>query len=656
MPRRPLPIISLFSGALGLDLGLERAGFRVRVAVERNRFAAETIRRNRPDICVIEKPLQEVSTTQILRAARLEKGEPVVITGGPSCQTFSTAGQRGSVADPRGSMFKEFLRVIRQAQPRFFVMENVRGVLSAAVRHRPLDQRGPGYPPLAREEQLGSAFDRLSRELSRTGYYTAFDLLNAADFGVPQLRERVVFIGSRDCELAVLPVPTHSSKRAKGKKLWVSLRRAIEGLEREPEYRLFAPSKARFLELVPEGGNWRNLPKDLQEEALGAAYKSWGGRSGFCRRLAWDRPSPALTSRPDSKATMFCHPAETRPLSVREFARLQQFPDNWEFAGGAPQQYLQVGNAVPVGLGEAIGAAIRRTMRSRKRASGPGVQCENEELVARLEKRRRTVLNPDRMRKVKGLMAAREWMRITHGDATPARLNGNAYLSSHERARQRRRAARVVELLHAVYGSPRHGNLEAPVDELIYILLSQVTTGPSYARIFDKLHQAVSNWDELADLPLRKIKSLIRDGGLSNQKAPRIKAVLRRLRADFGSVTLAPLQHESDNAVEAYLTSLPGIGPKTAKCIMMYSMGRMVLPVDTHVWRVAKRLGLVGRTIAYGRAHGPIEDAVRPADRYSFHVNVLEHGRQICSARAPSCAECALARMCPERLVDAVAQ
>jgi DNA (cytosine-5)-methyltransferase 1 len=147
MGRRGRAVISLFSGGLGLDLGLEAAGFEVRVAVECNRFAAATVRNNRPDIALIPKKLEDVTTGEILGAAGLSPGEPVVVTGGPCCQSFSTAGQRGSVSDPRGMMFRQFLRVVREARPRFFVMENVRGILSAAVRHRPLKERGPGHPP-----------------------------------------------------------------------------------------------------------------------------------------------------------------------------------------------------------------------------------------------------------------------------------------------------------------------------------------------------------------------------------------------------------------------------------------------------------------------------------------------------------------------------
>jgi DNA (cytosine-5)-methyltransferase 1 len=424
--RRGLPLISLFSGALGLDLGLEEAGFEVRVAVECNRDAAETIRRNRPDIPLMERRLEEVTTAEILETAGLGPGEPVVVAGGPSCQSFSTAGQRGSLADPRGVMFREFLRVVKEARPRFFIMENVTGVLSAAVRHRPLKERGPGYPPLDPDEELGSAFALILKELKKTGYYVMFDLLNAADFGVAQRRERLVFLGSRDGEGLEMPERTHARVKENGRPAWVTLRRALRGLkDPEPVYTDLVPSKRKYLELIPEGGNWRDLPRRRQRHAVGAAYRSWGGRSGFLRRLAWDRPAPTLTSRPDSSATLLCHPTELRVLSIRECARLQQFPDRWEFAGARPQQYVQVGNAVPLGVGRAIGEALRKTMRKRSKADRlewtarrKTVACAREELLERLTKRPRTVLNPSRMRKVKDPGAVTEWRngRSRHRD------------------------------------------------------------------------------------------------------------------------------------------------------------------------------------------------------------------------------------------------
>lgn len=395
-----LPVISLFSGAMGLDLGLERAGFRVAVALECNPFAVATIRANRPDLPLIDRPIEKVSTEEILEAAGLEPGQPVLVAGGPSCQVFSTAGSRGSFEDPRGELFEHFVRVVEESQPRFFVMENVRGLLSAAARHRPLSQRGPGHPPLTPDEELGSAFRVVAARLRKLDYYTVFDVLNSADYGTPQTRQRLLLLGSRDGEGIRMPPPSHSRIGEGGLPWWRTLRDALSELvQDQPEYYRFCPAKERYLVQVPEGGNWRDLPQDLRKEALGRAFDSWGGRSGFFRRLAWDRPSPALTTRPDSKATSLCHPTELRPLSVKEYARVQEFPDDWTFEGTVRKKYEQVGNAVPLSLGGAAGNALRETMKTPSASGRKGrVECWNLDLLTKLSRRPRTIVNPPRMR------------------------------------------------------------------------------------------------------------------------------------------------------------------------------------------------------------------------------------------------------------------
>jgi endonuclease-3 len=211
----------------------------------------------------------------------------------------------------------------------------------------------------------------------------------------------------------------------------------------------------------------------------------------------------------------------------------------------------------------------------------------------------------------------------------------------------RRKAHRITALLEAAYGSPRHGNKDDPLDELVFILLSQMTTGPSFNRTYERLREACPTWDGLLDIPLRRLKVLIAGAGLVNQKAPRLKSIFKRLRDDFGRVTLQPLGYMADAEVERYLTSLPGIGVKTAKCVMMYSLGRQVLPVDTHVWRVAVRLGLVAPRTPETRIHDALEAVVPAGDRYSFHVNALSHGRTLCLPLRPRCSACPLRKSCP---------
>lgn len=374
MSKEKLVSISLFAGAFGLDLGIEQAGFHTVNVVEIDPDAVKTITFNRPHLGEVALPrdIRQTSSQTVLEEAGrvlgigrpLRPGEVDLITGGPQCQPFSTAGKRGSVGDPRGSLFMDFIRIIEEIQPRFFVMENVRGLLSAPIRHRPHNQRGPGFPPLELDELPGAALVVVLSELKRIGYEVNYGLLNAADYGVPQLRQRVIFIGSRDGKKVTLPLPTHSTNGRDGLLKWRTLRDALDGLiDPQPEYVPYSESRLKYLRLLKAGQNWRYLPNDLKKEAMGGAYNSGGGKVGFYRRLSWDKPSPTVTTSPHQKATDMCHPEELRPLSVREYARIQTFPDDWLFLGTTASKYRQIGNAVPVLLGKAIGEYIYKLIK-----------------------------------------------------------------------------------------------------------------------------------------------------------------------------------------------------------------------------------------------------------------------------------------------------
>lgn len=639
--------VSLFSGAMGLDLGLELAGFRICLAVESNPEAAETIRINRPDLPLIDQPIEALSTSQILEKADATVGEIDLLAGGPACQSFSTAGRRQSVSDPRGKLFFDFMRVVDEAKPRFFVIENVRGLLSAAVKHRPLAERGAPFPPLAREEELGSAFEKITDRFRESGYYVLFDVLNAADFGSPQTRQRLVMIGSRDGTSLSMPHPSHAPDGLHGLKRWRSLREALAGLHDEaPEYVPFAPSQRDYFALVPAGGNWRDLPDHEKPTALGAASKSWGGRSGFFRRLDWNRPSPTLNTDPAAKATALCHPDELRPLSVREYARIQGFPDEWTVYGSTRAKYRQFGNAVPVDLAAAIGSAIRQSMvgRSNRNLFGK-VECHNLTLLNALSRRPATRLNPPRMRVTESTPKSRgsRGRPAVRDDAMP-------YTPPHfvTAVGKTNLAKRITRQLEHIYGSPSLGNFNDPVDELFFIILSQRTTGPSYESTFKQFRQQIGDWDNLPNQSVEAVSRIISRAGLSNQKAAHFLKIAHILRMKFGGVTLDPLRRESNQAIEAFLTTLPGVGEKTAKCVMMFSMGRNVLPVDTHVARVSKRIGLVNPQFSKSRTPEVLEQIVPLEMRYSFHVNVIAHGRAICRARNPLCEHCPVSNMCQE--------
>lgn len=211
---------------------------------------------------------------------------------------------------------------------------------------------------------------------------------------------------------------------------------------------------------------------------------------------------------------------------------------------------------------------------------------------------------------------------------------------------------RVVAVLDDVYGRPVWEPRYPPLDELIYTVLSQNTADVNTVRSFTALRERFGSWSAVRDADPEQIEAAIKHGGLAHTKAPRIKAILEAL--DDGAPSagdrepdLAILEGMNDAAAVEYLTSLPGVGPKTAACVLMFSLGRPVMPVDTHVHRVARRLGLIGPRVSAEAAHPILSELAGPEDVYAAHVNLVLHGRRVCHARRPACGECALAGLCP---------
>ena len=346
-------VISLFSGAMGLDIGMAKAGLNVVVGQDFDNACVETMKANGHN--VLGGDIRNIQPQELLDIAGLNVGEPFMICGGPPCQPFSTAGKRLGINDPRGSLFMDFIRMIDYIRPRFFVMENVKGIMSAPLKHVPTAERDNSDPA----QKLGTVLDVILSEFGKLGYKTVYGLLDAVNYGVPQFRERFVLIGSRDHEDIFLPIPTHFQTHQNPAYRWKTVGEAIRDLENvKSECATLSPERKKYLHMVPEGGNWRDLPEEIIPEAMGGAYTSGGGKVGFYRRLSYAQPSPTITTSPAQKATMLCHPKFDRPLSVKEYARIQQFPDDWVFIGTTAAKYRQIGNAVPVGLGTAIGLAV----------------------------------------------------------------------------------------------------------------------------------------------------------------------------------------------------------------------------------------------------------------------------------------------------------
>jgi DNA (cytosine-5)-methyltransferase 1 len=313
--------IDLFAGAGGTALGLENAGFKHLMLNEIDKNAAATLRLNKPKWNVVEGDISDIDFKQY-------KGKVDLIEGGFPCQAFSYAGRKLGFEDTRGTLFYEFARAIKEAQPKIAIGENVRGLLT---------------------HDEGRTLKSMVEIIENLGYDVAYKVMRAQYLDVPQKRERLLIVGVRKDLEAKIVFP-------KEKDYTVSIKEALKECPAS-DGQTYSAYKKKIMKLIPPGGYWRELPIKLQEEYMGASFHMGGGKTGMARRLSWDEPSLTLTCNPAQKQTERCHPDETRPLTVREYARIQTFPDDWQFAGSTSAQYKQIGNAVPVNLGYYMGQA-----------------------------------------------------------------------------------------------------------------------------------------------------------------------------------------------------------------------------------------------------------------------------------------------------------
>ena len=292
---RPMPprkarrgFVSFFSGALGLDLGLEAAGLVPLAVNEFDPVACQTIRKNKPRLKLYSCDIRTLTAERLLDDLGLEREELFAVAGGPPCQAFSTAGRRLGLNDERGNVFLHFIELIAGLRPKYAIFENVRGLLSAPLVHRPHDQRGRDFPALRPEELPGGALLHVLNLLERHGYTTTFTLYNTANYGVPQIRERLIFFASREGKRVPYLPPSHDEHEEGGLLPWKSFREAVESISQESnEYVTFPQKRMKYFKKLKAGQNWRDLPVGLQRAAMGASFHAGGGKTGFYRRLAW---------------------------------------------------------------------------------------------------------------------------------------------------------------------------------------------------------------------------------------------------------------------------------------------------------------------------------------------------------------------------------
>lgn len=350
--------ISLFSGGMGLDLGLEKSGFKCAVCVENDSDAVKTIQHNRPEIQVFPKSIADVSGEELIEAGRFQPGSLELVVGGPPCQAFSVFGNRLGLEDARGQMLFEFLRIIKETQPKTFLMENVRGLLSMSIVPKKTKTKSSKIPNEFFES--GSLVKLLLEEFNKIGYHVDCFVVNSVNYGAPQIRERVLMIGNRYGYTTNFPNPMFSNRSEDNLPPFKTLGEVIgkDFKDNHPEVMNFSPRKLKYLAMVPPGGNWRSLPLEVQKESMGKTWYLKGGRSAYWRKLSYAFPSPTVVTMPNHAGTAMCHPEELRAISVGEAAAIQEFPSTWEFKGTTTSKFKQIGNAVPTKLGMIAGFVL----------------------------------------------------------------------------------------------------------------------------------------------------------------------------------------------------------------------------------------------------------------------------------------------------------
>ena len=330
-PKHNYNVLELFAGAGGLAIGLEKAGIKCLALNEIDKWACQTLRNNRPNWNILEGDIKNYTFNKY-------QGKVDVVTGGFPCQAFSYAGKKLGLKDARGTLFYEFARVVKEVKPVICIGENVRGLFS---------------------HEKGKTLEGMISILDEIGYnvVSPVQVLKAIHYNVPQKRERLFLVGIRkDIDIKyTYPLPYEKiynlTDALKNGDLYNCDVPASEGAK-------YPNHKKAVLDLVPQKGYWRDLPIKIQKGYMQKSFYLGGGKTGMARRIGWDEPCLTLTCSPAQKQTERCHPDETRPFTVREYARIQTFPDNWEFAGSISQQYKQIGNAVPVNLAKEIGFSL----------------------------------------------------------------------------------------------------------------------------------------------------------------------------------------------------------------------------------------------------------------------------------------------------------
>jgi len=329
--------IELFAGGGGLSLGLEKSGFRSLLLVENDKYSVSTLRENRPSWNVIEEDIENVYKNGIKSYLDNKEKDIDLLSGGFPCQSFSYSGKKLGLNDRRGTLYYFYAKILQSIKPKVFLVENVKGLYT---------------------HDNGNTFKIMKDSFEENGYIVYSKILNSFDYNVAQKRERLIVIGIRDDIHKLLgkyEFPLPNKKR-------IVLKDILKDVPKSKYYQ-YSEKKKKIFNFIKEGENWRSLSNTRLKRYFGniefISSEKRSGNHGVLRRLSFEKPAPTILCSPSQRRTERCHPIEARPLTIRESARIQSFPDNWKFMGSISNQYKQIGNAVPVNLSKAIGLSIK---------------------------------------------------------------------------------------------------------------------------------------------------------------------------------------------------------------------------------------------------------------------------------------------------------
>ena len=315
--------IEVCAGGGGLSCGLIKAGFIPLLLNDNNADCCKTLKKNHLDANVILGSMDKIDYSKYINQVDL-------LTGGVPCQSFSQAGLRKGLDDPRGDLMIKFSEIVNLIKPKVFMIENVKGLLT---------------------HDNGNTIKTIIKSINKNNLYNInYKCLDSSKYNVPQKRERVFIVGVLKTINKIFNFPEESKIKKVLKDVLYNVP-SSQGLK-------YSEEKKNLFKMIPQGGCWVNLPEELQQQYLGNSYNSGGGKRGILYRLSMEKPSLTLLCTPSQKQTERCHPLEERPLTIREYARIQTFDDDYEFIGSVNSQYKQIGNAVPVELARYMGMSI----------------------------------------------------------------------------------------------------------------------------------------------------------------------------------------------------------------------------------------------------------------------------------------------------------